>query len=93
MSGVAGSRSVAAAAITDAPAGLLALQATVLDLDRDDGDRLRARLGMCPGVDYTLVDAHSAYVYVEFRAPCTEERIVSILRATGRPVLTGPGCC
>lgn len=65
----------------------------MLDLERDDGDRLRVRLAMCPGVEYTLVDAGSAYVYVEFRPPCSEERIMSILRATAKPVLTGPGCC
>lgn len=70
-----------------------ALQATVLDLDPAEDDRLRTRLEACPGVTHTLVDAGSAYVYVEFRSPCTEDEIMSILRATGRPVLTEPGCC
>lgn len=69
------------------------VQVTVLDIDRDEGDRLRARLAACPGVTHTLVDERSAYVYVEFRPPCIEDELVLILRATGKPVLTGPGCC
>lgn len=78
---------------SDAALTSSAVQATVLDLDPEEGDRLRTRLEACPGVTYTLVDAGSAYVYVEFRSPCTEDEIMSVLRATGRPVLTEPGCC
>lgn len=70
-----------------------AVQVTVLDLDPEAGDRLRARLAACPGVTHVLIDARSAYAYVELRAPCTDDEVISILRATGRPVLTGPGCC
>lgn len=78
---------------SDAPAVSSAVQFTVLELDPEEGEHLRTRLEACPGVTYTLVDAGSAYVYVEFRPPCTEDELVWILRATGKPVLTGPGCC
>ncbi|MBI2325061.1 MAG: hypothetical protein HYU87_08905 [Chloroflexi bacterium] len=70
-----------------------ALQASVLDLSDEEGGALRARIDACPGVTYSLVDARSAYVYAEFGPPCDAETVLGVLRSTGRPVLSDPGCC
>lgn len=65
----------------------------VLDLSEADALDLRERLLGCDGVFYAHVDAGSGFTEVEYRPPCTANRLLALLRADGKPVLTEFACC
>lgn len=65
----------------------------VLDLTEEEAQALRERLSGAQGVRYVSVDATSGFVEVEHEPRLTEEDVLEILRATGKPVLSEFACC
>ncbi len=76
----------------DRPARIV-MVVRVLDLTDAEARALRERLFGCEGVLYADIDGPSGFVEVEYQTPCAPEQVLSVLRATGKPVLSEPACC
>lgn len=71
----------------------MVLLVQVLDLTDAEAGNLHQRLLGCDGVLYADIDAPSGFTEIEYRTPCTSNSILSVLRASGKPVVTELACC